>query len=161
MSNVQEVWWRPGGRSPFALDPTKPRLPQMGSMVGQFLIIFGGPAVGLVTIKYYPFLIEDRTLYIGGLASIVHARSWNLARRVKPTIVSPFHSLRLARRKRTSMPCRTLDTCTSFSVKVVSVWNGLKPSNSLNGNALAFNCSNEWAERRRAPPLSSQMSREA
>lgn len=45
-------------------------------MVGQFLIIFGGPAVGLVTIKHYPFLIEDRTLYIGGLASIVF---WFLA----------------------------------------------------------------------------------
>ena len=76
MSNVQEVWWRPGGRSPFALDPTKPRLPQIGSMVGQFVIILGGPAIGLVTIKYYPFLIEDRTIYIGGLASIVF---WFLA----------------------------------------------------------------------------------
>ena len=76
MSNVQEVWWRPGGRSPFALDPTKPRLPQTGSMVGQFLIIFGGPAIGLVTIKYDPFLIEDRAIYIGGLASIVF---WFLA----------------------------------------------------------------------------------
>jgi len=76
MSNVQEIWWRPGGRSPFALDPTKPRLPQIGSMVGQLLIIFGGPAIGLVTVKYYPFLIEDRTLYIGGLASIVF---WFLA----------------------------------------------------------------------------------
>ena len=64
------------GTEPFALDPTKPRLPQIGSMVGQLLIIFGGPAVGLVTIKYYPFLIEDRTLYIGGLASIVF---WFLA----------------------------------------------------------------------------------
>jgi hypothetical protein len=76
MSNVQEVWWRPGGRSPFALDPTKPRLPQISSMVGQLLIIFGGPAIGLVTIKYYPFLIEDRTLYIAGLASIAF---WFLA----------------------------------------------------------------------------------
>jgi len=74
MSNVQEVWWRPGGRSPFALDPTKPRLPQIGSMVGQFLIIFGGPAIGLITIKYYPFLIEDRT--ICGVASILF---WFLA----------------------------------------------------------------------------------
>ena len=76
MSNVQEVWWRSGGRSPFALDPTKPRLPQIGSMVGQFLIIFGGPAIGLITIKYYPFLIEDRTIYIGGVASILF---WFLA----------------------------------------------------------------------------------
>lgn len=70
MSN-QEVWWRPGGRSPFALDPTKPRLPQIASAVGQASIIFGGPVIGLVTIKYYPFLIENRTLYIGGLTSIL------------------------------------------------------------------------------------------
>src|SRR5262249_48227788 len=76
MSNAQEVWWRPGGRSPFALDPTKPRLPQIASMVGQGLIIFGGPAIGLVTINHYPFLIEDRTLYSAGLASIVF---WFLA----------------------------------------------------------------------------------
>jgi hypothetical protein len=40
-------------------------------MVGQGLIIFGGPAIGLVTINHYPFLIEDRTLYGVGLASIV------------------------------------------------------------------------------------------
>jgi hypothetical protein len=76
MSNAQEVWWRPQGRSPFALDPNKPRLPQIASAISQVSIIFGGPAVGLVTIKYYPFLIEDRTLYIGGLASIVF---WFLA----------------------------------------------------------------------------------
>jgi hypothetical protein len=71
MAKGQQVWWRPEGRSPFALDPTKPRVPQIASIVGQSLIIFGGPAIGLVTIKYYPFLIQDRTLYIGGLASIV------------------------------------------------------------------------------------------
>ncbi len=76
MSNAQEVWWRPGGRSPFALDPDKPRLPQIISIVWQSLIIFGGPATGLVTINYYPFLIQDRTLYIGGLASVVF---WFLA----------------------------------------------------------------------------------
>lgn len=76
MSNAQEVWWRPGGRSPFALDPTKPRLPQIISATVQGLIIFGGPAIGLVAIKYYPILIEDRTIYIGGLASIVF---WFLA----------------------------------------------------------------------------------
>jgi len=45
-------------------------------MVGQGLIIFGGPAIGLVTINHYPFLIEDRTLYSAGLASIVF---WFLA----------------------------------------------------------------------------------
>jgi hypothetical protein len=71
MSNIQEVWWRPGGRSPFALDPTKRRLPQIASIVGQSLIIFGGPLIGLMTIRSYPFLIEDRTIYIVGLAGIV------------------------------------------------------------------------------------------
>jgi hypothetical protein len=76
MSNVQVVWWRPGGRSPFALDPTKPRLPQIASAIGQALIIFGGPIIGLVAINHYPFLIEDRTIYIGGLVSIVF---WFLA----------------------------------------------------------------------------------
>lgn len=76
MSNVQEVWWRPGGRSPFALDPTKPRLPQIASAIGQTLIIFGGPIIGLVAINHYPFLIENRTIYIGGLVSIVF---WFLA----------------------------------------------------------------------------------
>src|SRR5262249_7574195 len=43
MSSTQEVWWRPGGWSPFALDPTKPRWPQIRSAIGQCLIIFGGP----------------------------------------------------------------------------------------------------------------------
>jgi hypothetical protein len=76
MPDVQQVWWRPEGRSPFALDPTKPRLPQIASMSGQSLIIFGGPAIGLATVKYYPFLIEDRTIYIGGLVTIVF---WFLA----------------------------------------------------------------------------------
>jgi hypothetical protein len=71
MSSTDQVWWRPGGRSPFALDPTKPRLPQIGSAIGQSLIIFGGPAIGLVAIEHYPFLIADRTIYVGGLAGIV------------------------------------------------------------------------------------------
>jgi hypothetical protein len=38
---------------------------------GQFGIIFGGSLLGPVTIDQYPFLIQNRTLYIGGLASIV------------------------------------------------------------------------------------------
>jgi len=71
MIDVQEVWWRPGGRSPFALDPTKPIGPQIASAVGQSLIIFGGPALGLVAINYYPFLIQDQTIYIGGITSII------------------------------------------------------------------------------------------
>lgn len=76
MSNVQEVWWRPGGRSPFALDPTKPRLPQIATAIVMALIIFGGPLIGLVAINHYPFLIEDRTIYVGGLASVAF---WFLA----------------------------------------------------------------------------------
>ena len=71
MAAAQEVWWRPGGRSPFALDPTKPRWPQIVSIVGQCSIIFGGPALGLVTIKYYPFLIQDHAIYIGGITSTI------------------------------------------------------------------------------------------
>jgi len=76
MTNAQQVWWRPGGRSPFALDPTKRRLPQIAAAAGQSLVIFGGPLIGLVTIRQYPFLIEDRTLYVLGLAGIVF---WFLA----------------------------------------------------------------------------------
>jgi energy-converting hydrogenase Eha subunit A len=76
MSSSEQVWWRPEGRSPFALDPDKPFWPQIISIVWQSLIIFGGPVIGLVTINYYPFLIQDRTIYIGGLASIVF---WFLA----------------------------------------------------------------------------------
>ncbi len=76
MSNVQEVWWRPGGRSPFALDPDKPRRPQIVSAIGQCLIIFGGPLIGLLAIKHYPFLIMDRTTYIGRAAGIAF---WFLA----------------------------------------------------------------------------------
>jgi hypothetical protein len=70
MSKTQEVWWRPGGRSPFALDPAKPRLRQIISNINQSLIIFGGPAIGMVAMKYYPLLIEDRTIFIGGFAGI-------------------------------------------------------------------------------------------
>jgi len=45
-------------------------------MAGQGLILFGGPAIGLVTINDYPFLIDNRTLYIGGVVSVVF---WFLA----------------------------------------------------------------------------------
>jgi hypothetical protein len=67
----QEVWWRPGGRSPFALDPDKPRWPQIRSAIVQSVIIFGGPLIGLVAINRYPFLIADRTIYLTGGAGIV------------------------------------------------------------------------------------------
>ncbi len=71
MSDAQHVWWRPGGRSPFALDPTKPRWPQIASIVLQSSIFFGGPALGLAAINSYPLLVEDRTIYIGGIASVI------------------------------------------------------------------------------------------
>ena len=70
MTNTLEVWWRPKGRSPFSFDPTKPRGPQIFAAVWQSAIIFGGPLLGLVIVNHYPFLIEDRTLYIAGLSSI-------------------------------------------------------------------------------------------
>src|SRR5689334_6838288 len=76
MSEVQEVWWRPGGRSPFALDPSKPRWPQIRSAIGLSFIIFGGPLLGLFAINHYPFLILERSIYIGGAAGIVF---WFLA----------------------------------------------------------------------------------
>ena len=53
MTDRQQVWWRPQGRSPFSLDPNKPRGPQIASAIGQCAIIFGGPALGLVAITYY------------------------------------------------------------------------------------------------------------
>jgi hypothetical protein len=66
----QEVWWRPGGRSPFSLDPGKPKGPQIASAALQMAVIFGGPALAIIAIDRYPLLIEDRTLYLGGLSSI-------------------------------------------------------------------------------------------
>jgi hypothetical protein len=52
------------------IDPRKPLGPQIASAVGQIAFILGGPAIGLVTIRHYPFLIRDRTIYIGGLTGI-------------------------------------------------------------------------------------------
>ncbi len=70
MAHAHDVWWRPQGRSPFALDPTKPRAPQIISAIVQSGVIFGGPALGLVVIAHYSFLIEDRIIYFDGIASI-------------------------------------------------------------------------------------------
>jgi hypothetical protein len=78
---AEQVWWRPEGRSPFALDPTKPAGPQILSAFWQFGIIFGGPLLGLFALNHYPFLVEDRTIYIGGLLSIAF---WFLASFVIP-----------------------------------------------------------------------------
>jgi hypothetical protein len=70
VANETDVWWRPEGRSPFSFNPEQPLGPQIFAAVWQLGIIFGGPLLALVTINKYPFLIEDRTLYIAGLASI-------------------------------------------------------------------------------------------
>jgi hypothetical protein len=69
-SHAQEVWWRPGGRNPFALDPDKPALQQIGGNIAAVGFIVGGPVLGLVTIRQYPPLVMDTTLYTVGLASI-------------------------------------------------------------------------------------------
>jgi hypothetical protein len=67
----REAWWRPEGRSPFALDPSRPARPQVIAILAHLFVILGGPLLALVTINHYPFLIADRTLYFGGLSSIV------------------------------------------------------------------------------------------
>jgi hypothetical protein len=51
-------------------DPNKPMGPQVAAAAAQLVFIIGGPLVALVTINDYPFLIQDRTLYVGGLSSI-------------------------------------------------------------------------------------------
>ena len=57
--------------SPFALDPRKPRAPQITSAICQLAVIFGGPALGLVTINHYPLLTLDRSIYLGGIVGIL------------------------------------------------------------------------------------------
>lgn len=69
MAKKTDIWWRPEGRNPFGFDPTQPLGPQIFAAVWQLGVIFGGPLLGLVTINKYPFLIEDRTLYVVGLSS--------------------------------------------------------------------------------------------
>jgi hypothetical protein len=64
------VWGDRGFKKLFGLDPRKPQAPQIFWIVVQFATIFGGPLIALITIDHYPFLILDRTLYFGGLASI-------------------------------------------------------------------------------------------
>jgi len=58
-------------RDLFSLDPSKPKNPQILAVILQFLVILGGPALGLAAIKFYPFLVQDRTWDIGGVASIL------------------------------------------------------------------------------------------
>lgn len=71
MADRPRVWRRREGRSPFSLDPSKPRGPQIVSIVGQCINIFGGPLLFVIAANSYPFLIENRTLYIAGLGSII------------------------------------------------------------------------------------------
>jgi hypothetical protein len=64
-------WWHWECHNPFRLDPTKPRGPQIALAIFQCGVLVGGPLLGLVTIDYYPFLIQDHTLYVGGLFAII------------------------------------------------------------------------------------------
>jgi hypothetical protein len=77
----QRVWWGSRVRRLFGLDPSKPRWPQIISPCRPVRHHLGGPLLGLVTINHCPFLIQDRTLYIGGLGSIIF---WFLASFVVP-----------------------------------------------------------------------------
>ena len=51
-------------------DPNKPLGPQVAAAAAQLTFILCGPLLALVTINDYPFLIQDRTIYIGALSSI-------------------------------------------------------------------------------------------
>jgi hypothetical protein len=84
----KQLWWDSRVRRLcrlFGVDPSKPRLPQipllLWRLVWQTGIILGGPLLGLFMLNHYPFLIQDRTLYIGALGSIVF---WFLASFVIP-----------------------------------------------------------------------------
>ena len=70
MAEIQASWSRLPQGNPLGLDPTKPRGPQLLSMAAQLGLIFGGPALGLVAMENFPVLVLDRTIYLGGLASI-------------------------------------------------------------------------------------------
>lgn len=57
-------------RSVFGLDPTKPRGPQILSIVAQCTVLFGGPALAIIFIGRYPFLTTDQVIYVAGSGSI-------------------------------------------------------------------------------------------
>ncbi len=67
----RQAWWIPEVRNPFVFDPSRPARPQIIATLGHLFVILGGPLLALVTINHYPFLIADRSLYVGGLSSIV------------------------------------------------------------------------------------------
>ncbi|MGE5242858.1 MAG: hypothetical protein ACM3SQ_01340 [Betaproteobacteria bacterium] len=66
---IRDVWWRPEGFNRFGFDPTKPLGPQVAWAVAQVAVILGGPILAVEAIGRYPFLVRDRTIYAGGLAS--------------------------------------------------------------------------------------------
>jgi len=55
----------------FGIDPREPRAWQIAKVVGPFFLIGVGPALALLALRHYPFLVQDRTIYIGGLASLL------------------------------------------------------------------------------------------
>lgn len=57
-------------RRVFGLAPTKPKAPQIISILTQSTVIFGGPLIGPIAINHYPLLATDRALYIGGIGGV-------------------------------------------------------------------------------------------
>jgi hypothetical protein len=52
------------------LPRSQPLTPRIASAAAQTAFVLGGPAIALVMINHYPFLIRDRTIYIGGLTGV-------------------------------------------------------------------------------------------
>ena len=55
----------------FGIDPRQPPAVQIARVIAPFALAVVGPAIALLAIRHYPFLIQDRTLYIAGLASLL------------------------------------------------------------------------------------------
>jgi hypothetical protein len=67
------AWRTADGRNPFMLDPTRPLRPQVLANILCLLVILGGPALGLVTIAWFPPLLGDNAIYLGGAFGIAVA----------------------------------------------------------------------------------------
>lgn len=54
----------------FGIDPSQPLALQIAKVLAPFGFL-GGAAVALLALRHYPFLVRDRTIYVGGLTSIL------------------------------------------------------------------------------------------
>lgn len=68
ISEAPQVRW---DDKKIVLDPSKPRGPQIAGIAAQIFGLLGGPVFGLIGMLRYSILIPDRTLVIGGLASML------------------------------------------------------------------------------------------